>query len=607
MKTPANLKPVARAIENFEQLVRIFAGKRGTPLPTEGELARKWCLGASAVNRAAHQLIGSGRLRREGYKLYAVNAVAANISGARISVITHRMDRMAGIVDEAAQRGVVVEENFMVGRDSFRHYLQKAIRERVDGVIFRQCDSGWEWDAEMAELDRLNIPCIVGEEAPQNVGIVAEDWRGATKMLVEHMLDMGHRSIVCVGSLRRKDRSDVVCEAFEAALLHHGLPDIAKQQILLASHTRQGIRSALRKCRARFPEATALVWFDVDHVRNLMLAMRDERLSIPRDMSLGLVGDTVEARANVPPITCAGFDLRTHANVALDAMYRQIADARHWGRILQRPRIRIEATLRRGGSVLNMGAPVDQTVSHPAVAANVWPRERGERIRAAEKTWLAPHTLARMADPADFAQLDLRVAANRSLHRPHGWLGHLPLKNLEPGTRRIHGVDFDLMDESANNGRAVLVMQSSRALPGARNPMPAKVVLSVGRRVRAVYFLHGCGFADEPVPFAWYDFANAAKHTFSVPLVPLGVADRRDVPAANIQDWWADFPQFDADRVKHLVLAGNGDPYEYERYLYTYEWVNPEPDAPLTSITVRSNPDEPTTLGLLAVTLLLAK
>ena len=168
-------------------------------------------------------------------------------------------------------------------------------------------------------------------------------------------------------------------------------------------------------------------------------------------------------------------------------------------------------------------------------------------------------------------------------------------------------MDFDLVDEAANDGRAVLVMQSSRALPGARNPMPAKVALPVGRRVRAVYFLHGCGFADEPVPFAWYDFMNAAKRTFSVPLVPLGVADRRDVPAANIQDWWADFPQFDADHVKHLVLAGNGDPYEYERYLYTYEWVNPEPDAPLTSITVRSNPDEPTTLGLLAVTLLLAK
>ena len=58
--------------------------------------------------------------------------------------------------------------------------------------------------------------------------------------------------------------------------------------------------------------------------------------------------------------------------------------------------------------------------------------------------------------------------------------------------------------------------------------------------------------------------------------------------------------------VRHVAVTEHGDPFAYERYLYSLEWVNPTPEVPLTEIRIRSNPVVPTTLGLLAVTLLLA-
>ncbi len=608
MKTQSSLRPVARAIEQFEELLRQHGLKRGSPLPAEKELSERWGLSQSSVNRAAHRLIALGRLRREGYRLFAVGASADSVAGAKVYVITHKMDRLQGIVEEGAQKGVEVRECFFVGRDAVRQHLQRAIAERADGVIFRQSDAGWEWDAEVAAMDKLNIPCIVAQEAPDGLAMVAEDWRSATARLVEQLLAAGHRSIVCVGSLRRKNRSSVICTAYEETCLRLGLSQSAKQQHMLSSHTRQAIRSSLQKIRTRHPDATALIWFDVDHLRNLLMAMHDERTSIPRDLSLALVGDTLDARANQPPITSAGFDQRTLAHLTLDLMCSQIGAVRRFGKVQTRPRIRLESYLRVGGSVRDLGSvSLPEAASKPSSPSpHLWPQQREARLRAVQETWKGAHSLAAGVPSGSFHPLDLRAQANRSLLRPHGWLGHLPLKNLPAGRRRIHGVDFDIIDEHANDGRAVIVMQSSRGAQPVRSPLPGKVQLAVNRRVKAVYFLHGCGFVSEAAPFAWYDFHLGGHRTYSVPLIPLGLGSADDpcVSGANIQDWWADFPQFDAPHVRHLVLAENGDPYEYERYLYTFEWVNPEPERPLLSLDIRSNPDDPATLGLLAVTLL---
>ena len=169
MKTAAGHRPVDIALTGYEHLIRQMHGRSSTAFPAEKELASRWGVSQSAVNRAALRLIAAGRLRRLGYKLTpaAADADSGTLAGTRLAVLTHRTARLVGLAEEATRRGVQVEEIFCIGRDTFHHHLRLAAQKRLDGVIFRLLsESGWEWDNEAAEFDRLRIPYIVCEEAP---------------------------------------------------------------------------------------------------------------------------------------------------------------------------------------------------------------------------------------------------------------------------------------------------------------------------------------------------------------------------------------------------------------------------------------------------------
>ncbi len=612
MKTNAVLRPVDKALAGYEALIREAEGRRGHPFPTEKILASQWEVSQAAVNRAALRLIAAGRLRREGYKLLPVASTAVSLVGARVAVLSHRVTRFPGIPEEAARRGVRVEEFFFIGRDTMRNALQKVIQHRFDGVIMRITDSGWEWDNEAAEFDRLRIPYVVGEECLPGHNLAAEDLRGAAAQLVSHLIAQGHREIACLCSLRRLLRSAAVRQGYEEACLRQGLTSAARNVFECTAHTTEAIRNEFQRIRREQPATSAVVLFDTELLKGFLAAIRKDGLRVPRDMSVVVIGDSADARTAQPPITCIAFDARCTAHLALDLACQQILEVRRIGRLPARQRLRLEGTLRPRESVKALEAPPAAGADHAARGTNrlarVWPHAIEQRLREAAETWQWPHRLADTATPGPFQTLDLRPVANRALRRPHGWLGHLPLLHVGTGLLRIHGVDFDLVDERANRGRSVLVLRSSRFPPTSRRSLPDEVTLPVGRKVRAVYFLHGCGYAGERVPFAWYDFRSEGRPVASVPLVARGVgpAHSPDTPPANIQDWWPEFPQFNTDNVRHVTVTEHGDPFAYERYLYSLEWVNPAPEVPLTEIRVRSNPMVPTTLGLLAVTLLLA-
>ncbi len=612
MKTQAVLRPVDKALAGYETLIRQAEGRRGQPFPTEKVLAAQWGVSQAAVNRAALRLIAAGRLRREGYKLLPVAATTVSLVGARLAVLSHRSTRFPGIAEEAARRGVRVEEFFFIGRDTLRNALQKALQHRFDGVITRITDSGWEWDNETAELDRLRIPYVVAEEAPAGHNLAAEDLRTAAEQAVCHLFARGHREIVCLGSLRRMLRSGAVRKGFEESCLRLGLTSAARNFYELNSHTPEAVRAEFQHIRRSCPLASAIVLFDPEILKSFVTAMRKEGLRLARDLSVVVVGDSVEARTTEPPITCVSFDAKCIAHLALDLVCQQMLEVRRIGRVPPRQRLRLEGTLRERGSVSTLetlpAARPDDLARGANRLARVWPHAIEQRLREAAETWQWPHRLVEGGPHGAFQPIDLSSAANRSLRRPHGWLGHLPLLHLGSGLLRLHGVDFSVLDERTNRGRSVVVLRSSRFPPTSRRSLPDELVLPVGRKVRAVYFLHGCGYAGERVPFAWYEFRQPGRPPAIVPLVARGVgpAHSPDTPPANIQDWWPEFPQFNTEGVRHVAITENGDPFAYERYLYSYEWENPAPDVPLEEVRVRANSAVPTTLGLLAVTLLLA-
>ena len=611
MKISAQRSPVEMAIAGYEALLVDARSGDWEKLPTERELAERWKLSQAAVNRAASQLVAAGRLRREGYKLVPAGPEGATIMGARVAVLTHRTLCFPGLEAEAARLGIHLEELFFSGRDTLRNDLRKAASRRVDGVVMRLSEGGWEWDAEMAEFNRFGIPCVVCDEAPAGHAITTEDWRSAGSSLVAHLAAKGHTDIAFIGSLRHPKRSTLIRDAYTEACLGRGLTAASSRTVEAASHTLSAVATAFVRLREQWPQTTAVVLYDVSLLPALLGALRGAELKIPEDISVVAVGDSAAARDAQPGITCSGFDQRAIGHLALDQICQQILHQRRFGRLPPaRMRLRMESVLVERTSVQTRADPSASAVSTSGPESrlpHVWSQDRATRLREAETVSLSPHALAHDANIRDFAPLDLRPLATRSLIRQHGWLGNHPLLHLPTGPQTIHGVPFDVIDEKHNQGLAAIVLRAQRSHAHSEHPLPFNLTVPVGRRVRAVYFFHGCGNVGEPMAFAWYDFMLENKRPLTVPLVTKGMSPPApDVPPPNIQDWWSDYPQFEAPGVKHAVVTAHGDPFEYERYLYTLEWVNPHPQHKLREIRISSNPTQPTTLGVLAITLLLA-
>ena len=207
--------------------------------------------------------------------------------------------------------------------------------------------------------------------------------------------------------------------------------------------------------------------------------------------------------------------------------------------------------------------------------------------------------------------LDPGPVFNRQFAHEHGWTGEHPLANMPRGRQKIHGVPFHIAGGTFSEKSDCLVMRSIRARTGGGKPLPERVTIPVGRKARAVYVLHGCGYAERPGAFAWYEFHFANGKILKVPVVSRGSdpapgASGKKIRGANIQDWWPGpvRPQFQARHARKYVVTDNGNPLSYERYLYTLEWVNPDSGNRLKSIVIRSDPGAEATLGVLAITLL---
>lgn len=575
-------------------------------LPSERKLAALWGLSQAAVNRASQRLLAAGRLRREGYRLFPVPEENTLPLGAKILVLSQRDLRFPGLAPEAARLGLHMEERLFVGRDELRQHLQAAAAEEgVRGVIMGLGESGWEWAPEHAQLEHRQIACVVCDEAPTNASLVAADWREAGRLLVSHLAAQGHVELVLLGSMRRAQRTAVVREGYEEACLRLRLGASAERCVEAAAHTPDALELALVRIRRQWPQVTAVLLHASELVPPFLVAARRQALRVPDDLSVVCVEDSPAARSAHPSLTCAAFDSRAHGRLALDVLAREMRLLRRLTISPPRQRLRIEPALVERHSVHTLGGgPV---AAHPFSAGRAWSRDRATRLHEAEDLRLRPHRVAGETRAQKFLPLDLRSLANRSLSRQNGWLGHQPLLHLRPGRVNAHGVPFEIIDERTNRGAAAIVLRSQRPLTREEKPLPVTLSVPIGKAVRAAYFLHGCGYAAECQAFAWYDFILEGRRPISAPIVARGLATpSRDALPPNIQDWLSDFPQFDASGVKHFAVTADGDPFEYERYLYTLEWENPRPRDVLREIRLSSNPALPTTLGLLAITLVLA-
>jgi hypothetical protein len=326
------------------------------------------------------------------------------------------------------------------------------------------------------------------------------------------------------------------------------------------------------------------------------------------------VGNAKTLATAEPRVTAVGFDMELWFELTFDLLRREVREQRQFGvprepsSLQMMPRLVARDSTRalEGGIAENAGS-----VPEPAPASP--PEDAAQLERRAKQ----PYPLAAKASLSErprFAPVDLRPYVNRPLIFRRGWLGDIPLRCLPLGIKEIHGVPFEILGGPNRADGGAIIFQSTINTTGNAKKLPDRLVIPIQGLVEAVYILHGCGYAKPLQPFGNYRFYAKKGVVDVVPLVSLGRTNLGGAgnPAnpdatgqgANIQDWWSDFPHEDFPHARMVPLQEHDEVNRTNRhvFLYTLEWINPLPKQPLMHLEIEVDPSVPTTLGVLAIT-----
>jgi hypothetical protein len=215
-----------------------------------------------------------------------------------------------------------------------------------------------------------------------------------------------------------------------------------------------------------------------------------------------------------------------------------------------------------------------------------------------------------LAKDSDFKPVDIAKAANRSridevAYDGQGWVDMGPnvdLRALKSGDINLAGVPFRIIDESANSGQSLVMVQNAHYTD---RTLPASVEIDVkDLKAASLVFLHCLDNAPgwnylRRRELAGYYFMVYADGTYSRWELKYGTSigtwDGQHYP-------WEYAPG--GDTMSYAQLAWSGQTMSgLTAKLYMTEWVNPKPDMAIRKIIVRSTV-EPTNMNpmLLAVT-----
>ncbi len=590
--------------------------KAGMRLPSERSLAAQLQLQHYALNRAMARLIAEGSVERDGYKLFLADRHAVTEPLLCHLVVARRSIHLPGYKRVAKEMGVRLEIHHWQSTEEAVLALDHLDRPDTEAIVFDPPYVGTStgWEAAVNRLRLHDIPVVCINQSSPDAYSVTGDGHQDLQHAVSHLHQIGHRELAFISSSAHQAKSPTPVELWQALCSQHHL-DKSRDRILLqkSAPLRSEAHDLARKFTNEWSDVTGLVFGSgMDYNIQLLLDQLDSLgRAVPGKLSLIFVGgDKSPALAN-PPVTTIAPDMALMQETAFHLAQRAVRKRKAHGLLPSPCRINIQSqfTLRQSTRPLPDATATNAADrSPPNSAAPGGPTPSHARPGK-------PYSLAIKASLSErrrFAPVDLGRLVNRPLNFRRGWLGDLPLKQLPPGPREIHGVPFNILGGPRRSDGGVIVFHSEVNTVGNAKFLPDKLTIPIGAKAAAIYVLHGCGYARALHQFARYRFFSGKTRLGEVPLVALGQPSPGLSPAGqsqaspNIQDWWPDYPHMDFAPESRMVplLEESGGDLERHVYLYTYEWINPHPRQTVDALEVTVDPSASTTLGILAITVL---
>ena len=627
-------KLVNDAAKQLNEWLASGSFKEGDRLPSERAIAKELGIKYYGLNRAMSRLIAEGRVVREGYRLSLASAPRSSQRWVFHLVVSHRTHHLASYRRAAANLGIELIVHTWVAAEEVVAILKRLDSKEIDGVV---CDPptesiySAEWVPVALQLIRHGIPvvCTGGWGLNGELSAVGANVNHGVALGLLHLIGLGHRELGLVTARGGSEREMGSDDCWKSLCGRNHLVSSGERILFQPSWLADSkdidelVELLVDGPWKNVTGLVVLVGYNAD-IQSLFLKLARRGRRVPESLSVVVAGNAKALAAAQPRVTAASFDMALWFELTFDLLQREVREQRQFNvpressSMQMMPRLVVRDSTRALGGTGGGQAGAVAEAGSPAVigAASLAPSRQLKDVAEFERLAKLPYPRAAKASLSErprFMSVSLSPYVNRPLIFRRGWLGDIPLRCLAPGSHEIHGVPFEILGGATRADCGAIVFQSMVNTTGSAKKLPDRLVIPLGGLVEAVYILHGCGYAKPMQAFADYSFHTKKGVSGTIPLISLGRmkeggADISDPDGtqlnANIQDWWSDFPHVDFPHARMVPLLENDETNGVNRhaFLYTLEWINPLPKQPLTHMEIEVDPTVPTTLGVLAIT-----
>jgi len=200
--------------------------------------------------------------------------------------------------------------------------VRRMLERRVDGVAVMTF--GME-ELLLEDLKTRNVPLVFVDVGPQRprVSNIKIDYLYGIRQAVQHLAALRHRQIAFIAGPLTLRSAAARRDAFVESMQEIGL-GVAPELIVEGDHSLEGGRKAMAELRQMQPRPTAVLCSNDMTAIGVIRESYDQKISIPRDLSVIGFDDIRLAQFISPPLTTVRMSQAELARLAFHALLAEV-------------------------------------------------------------------------------------------------------------------------------------------------------------------------------------------------------------------------------------------------------------------------------------------
>jgi LacI family transcriptional regulator len=237
----------------------------------------------------------------------------------------HFLETLSGISIEAETAGYnLLLSNSVLSSERERAGVKALAQGRVDGLILVMSFQRLSADL-LTQVQRSGRPIVEISMNPTEFDCVYGDYVDATRSLMSHLLDLGHKRIGFVFGATNEELGYDRLLPYRHALGAAGLPADDRYVVRCGASLQDGY-TATCDLLDRPDRPTAVIVINDVLAIGALRAAADLNLSVPADVSIASFDDVPYARFTIPRLTTVFANAKRGGQDAVKLLLRRLAD-----------------------------------------------------------------------------------------------------------------------------------------------------------------------------------------------------------------------------------------------------------------------------------------